>query len=94
MTQNEMDRLYGRAIREEREARLHFECLKAKADEMIASLSKITGNFVHDILEKRLTESDFDGLPEKHELAGICLKLVEADADLAVKMERRRSMEQ
>ena len=93
MTQEEMDRLHGRAIREEREARNRLECLKAKADEMVANLSKATRNFVHDALEKRLTESDFDGLPEKQDLIRICRELIEADADLAAKVRRRTDME-
>ena len=88
-----MDRLYGRAIRQEREARQRFECLKAKANEMIADLPKVVSNFVPDVLEKRLTEGDLDGIPEKQNLAGICRDLVEADADLAAKMKQRADME-
>ena len=93
MTQDEMDRFYGRAMREEREARHRLECLKAKANEMVADLSKVAANFVHDVLEERLTEADLDGLPEKQDIARVCRDLVEADADLAVKMQRRADME-
>lgn len=94
MTQEEQDRIYGRVVREEREARHHFECLKAKAAEMTDKLSRVTtGAFVADVLEGRIPKGTLEALPDRQDLIQIANDLHRADADLAAKMERRRDIE-
>ena len=93
MTQAEQDRIYGRVVREEREARRRFECLKNKAREIVDVMTRISENFVHDVLERRITDETIDALPDKQELAGLVTELQEADADLAEKMQRRMALD-
>lgn len=94
MTQEEQDRIYGRVVREEREARRRFECLKAKATEMVDKLSRVTtGDFVQDVLENRLQRGTLEALPDRQDLLKMANDLHRAHGDLAAKTERRRDIE-
>ena len=94
MTQEEQDRIYGRVVREEREAHRRFECLKAKAAEMTDKLSRVTtGDFVAEVLEDRISRGILEALPDREDLVKIANDLHRADADLTAKTERRRDIE-
>ena len=94
MTQEGQDQIYGRVVREEREARRRFECLKAKATEMMDKLSRVaTGTFVDDVLADRLPRGTLEALPDRQDLLKIANELHRADADLTAKTERRRDIE-
>ena len=94
MNQDEQDRIYGRAVREEREATRHLACVKAKAAELAAKSNRITGNFVHDVLEKTIDEASWNEMPDSQDLRDVARELREADETLAEKIRRMRDLDQ
>ena len=80
-------------MREEQEARKRLECLKAKARAMTEAISRVTDNFVHDTLEGQLTDPVFDAFPDRSDLVRLRNDLIDADCDLAKKIDQRSAME-
>ena len=94
MTQEEMDLIVGRIVREKNEARRTLACFKRKAESLEETMKRVAVNFTFNVLERKLDQSALENFPEKKDLIDLVRQLQDADHKAATLMDRLQELEE
>ena len=93
MTQEEMDLIVGRMVRQKREAEHVLACLKRKAEALEETMKRVAVDFTFNALEEKLDQSTLENFPEKNDVIDLVRQLQEADHKVATLMDRLHELE-